>query len=197
MALARDEARLSKTGAVVVETGVYTGRSPEDRFIVQTAKNQKIINWGKVNQPISGQDFQKLNKKIQKYLDGLDQNYQTDGWVCADKKERISVRAVTEFAYQALFTKHILRKGIIKELESKDPDLTILVAPNLKANPKTDGTNSEAFIILNLEKRLVIIGGTKYAGEIKKSIFSYLNFILPPKKVFPMHCSANVLKMTV
>ncbi len=194
LALKHQEGRISQTGALVVETGVYTGRSPNDRFIVKNHQSQKEINWGKVNQPIANYDFQRLHRKILSYLKKLEQIYQTDGWVCADPSDRISVRVISEFAYQALFARHILRNGRTEELLNRKPDLTILVAPNIKANPKANGTNSEAFVIINLEKKLVIIGGTKYAGEIKKSIFSYLNYVLPQKNVFPMHCSANIGK---
>lgn len=190
-AIADGEAQLSKTGAIVVETGVYTGRSPEDRYIVKGRTSQKNIHWGKINQPISTAEFRNLNRKIQKYLDTLDQVYQTDGWACADRKDRIAVRVISEFAYQSLFSRHLLINGRPKELEKKNPDLTVIVVPDCKADPKTDGTRSEAFIVLNLEEKVVLIGGTKYAGEIKKSIFSYLNFLLPQKNVFPMHCSAN------
>lgn len=191
-ALKFDEAKLSKSGALIVKTGIYTGRSPEDRFIVQNPQSQSKINWGKVNQPIPNDSFKKLDRKIITYFGKLDQIFQTDAWAGADKDDRIHVRVFSEYAYQALFVQHILRQGEKQDLENQTPDLTIWVAPELKADPKQDGINSEAFIVLNLEQKTVLIGGTKYAGEIKKSIFSYLNYILPQKNVFPMHCSANV-----
>jgi len=194
LAVKLGEAKLSKTDALVVETGIYTGRSPEDRFIVKNPASQSEINWGKVNQPIDAKIYKGLKTKVEDYFKDLKTVYQTDVWAAADQNDRIHVRVFSEYAYQALFVQHILRPGNKKELEHGTPDLTIWVAPELKANPKAHGVNSEAFIALNLEQKTVLIGGTKYAGEIKKSVFSYLNYILPLKHVFPMHCSANVGK---
>ena len=194
IAIARGEASLAKKGAIVVETGIYTGRSPDDRFIVKRGRSDARINWGKINQPISTDHFRTLKRKVDSYLKEQEDFFQTDGFICADRAHKLHVRIFSEFAYQALFSSHILINGNTKELENHEPDLTVYVAPNLRSNPSSDGTNSEAFIVLNLEKKTVLIGGTKYAGEIKKSIFTFLNYILPQKGVFPMHCAANVSK---
>lgn len=192
-ALARKEAFIAKNGALVVYTGKYTGRSPKDKFIVDTDSVREKINWGNVNASISEEVFDKLYKKVSDHLSSLDELFIFDGFAGADPKHKLSVRVISEYAYQSLFSNHLLlRPASLTELENHTPQLTILAAPNCLADPKTDGTNSEAFIVLNLEKMIVLIAGTKYAGEIKKSIFSVLNFLLPQSGVFPMHCSANV-----
>ncbi len=188
------EGVLSKTGAVVVNTGKYTGRSPNDKFIVDTEKVHEKVDWGKVNVPISEKYYDRLHKKMTKYLSGRDSLYIFDGFAGADEKYRLHVRVVSEHAYQSLFMNHLLRRPTVAELAEHSPELTILCAPGCHADPKTDGTNSEAFIILNLEKMTVLIGGTKYAGEMKKAVFSVLNYLLPLKGVLPMHSSVNIGK---
>ena len=190
--LARGEVISSKTGTLVVYTGKYTGRSPKDKFIVDTPSAHGKINWGEVNIPISEDVFEKLYKKVSAHLSSVDELFIFDGFAGADEKYKLHVRVVSEYAYQALFMNHLLRRPTKEELEAHTPQLTILSAPNCVADPKTDGTSSEAFIVLNLEKMIVLIGGTKYSGEIKKSIFSVLNYILPQKNVLSMHCSANI-----
>ena len=192
--LARGEVKASKDGVLVVYTGKYTGRSPNDKFIVDTASIHNEINWGKVNMPISEKNFEKLYRKVGRHLSSVDELFIFDGFAGADEEYKLHVRVVSEYAYQSLFINHLLRRPTKEELEKHTPHLTILSAPNCLANPKTDGTHSETFVVLNLEKMLVLIGGTKYSGEIKKSIFSTLNYLLPKKKVMPMHCSANVNK---
>ncbi len=191
-ALKKQEAILSSTGAIVINTSPYTGRSPKDKFIVDTKKNHKQINWGSINFPISEKYFDQLHKKISTYLSKKKEIYITDALAGADPKYQLKTRVISEFAYQSLFASHLLRQLSSEELKKFKPELTILCAPGCHANPKIDGTNSEAFVILNLEKMIVLIGGTKYTGEIKKSIFTVMNFLLPQKKVFPMHCSANI-----
>ena len=171
------EGVLSKTGAVVVNTGKYTGRSPDDKFIVDTEKVHEKVDWGKVNVPISEKYFDRLHKKMTDYISDRDSLYVFDGFAGADEEYRLHVRVVSEHAYQSLFMSHLLRRPSAAELAEHSPELTILCAPGCHADPKTDGTNSEAFIVLNLEKMTVLIGGTKYAGEMKKAVFSVLNYL--------------------
>lgn len=184
----------SKSGAIVVNTGKYTGRSPEDRFVVDSPAIHNQINWGKVNVAITSEKYDRLYAKVTSHLSETANIYVQDGIACADKDYQLHVRLVSEFAHQALFLQHVLRRPQGNELDGNKPDLTILAAPNCLADPEVDGTNSEAFIILNIEERVVLVGGSHYSGELKKSIFSYLNYLLPQKGVMPMHCSANVDK---
>lgn len=193
-ALGKKEVVSSKTGAVVVYTGKYTGRSPNDKFIVDTPLVHDQIDWGKVNKPISEQHFKKLYRKMTAYLSALDHLYIFDGFAGADEKYKLHVRVVSEYAYQSLFMQHLLRRPTPEELKEHSPKFTVLCAPGCVADPATDGTNSEAFIILNVEKMFVMIGGTKYAGEMKKSVFTVLNYLLPLQGVLPMHASANIGK---
>lgn len=191
-ALSNKEVVASNTGAVVVHTGKYTGRSPKDRFIVDAPQVHNQIDWGKINMPISEEHFEKLYKKINKFLSAQKDLYIYDGFVCADEDYKVHVRVISQYAYQSLFMQHLLRRPSKEELKKHVPALTVICAPDCFADPKTDGTNSEVFIALNLSRMVVIIGGTKYAGEMKKSIFACLNYLLPQKKVLPMHSSANI-----
>jgi len=188
----RGEGKISAQGALTVTTGKYTGRSPKDRFIVDQQSIHNDINWGKINMPISEENFNKLYEKIMNYLSQQDETFVFDGFVGADPEYTHPVRIINEFAYENLFVRHLFRRPTEQQLQNFKPEITILAAPGCLANPETDGTNSEAFVILNLEKKIVIIGGTKYCGEQKKSVFSYMNYILPKLGVFPMHCSANI-----
>ncbi|MFA6081300.1 MAG: phosphoenolpyruvate carboxykinase (ATP) [Patescibacteria group bacterium] len=192
--LEKKEAIESASKTLVVYTGQYTGRSPQDRFIVDTKKVHNKINWGKINVPISPEHYKKLETKTKNYINNLPEHFIVDSYVGADKKYQLSVRVISETAYQALFVTYLFRRP--KTIDKFKPDLTIYASPSTKADPKTDGTNSDAFIILNFDKKTILIGTTKYAGEIKKSVFSYMNYLLPQKNVFPMHCSANVEKNT-
>lgn len=190
--LARKEGKLSQTGAVVVYTGAYTGRSPNDRFIVDSGKVHEEIDWGRVNIPITEKQFGHLQQKIQKYLSLFPELFVTDCFICADSKYKLPVRIISEYAYAALFATHLFIKPKKDELVHFSPQLTVYVAPGCRSRGTEDGVHSEAFIVLNLEENTILIGGSKYCGEIKKSVFSFLNFCLPQKGVFPMHCSANV-----
>jgi phosphoenolpyruvate carboxykinase (ATP) len=189
--LRKEGATLSETGALCVNTGKYTGRSPSDRFIVDSPSVHDKIDWGKVNVPISPEVFDKLYNKVMEYLKAKEV-YVFDGFVGADKNYRMPIRVVNEYAYENLFAQQLFIKPQEDELKGFNPEYTIIAAPGCLADPKADGTNSEAFIILNFEKKLEIIGGTKYCGEIKKSVFTIMNYILPFKGVMPMHCSANI-----
>ena len=191
--LKNEGAALTDTGALSINTGKYTGRSPLDRFIVDSPSVHENIDWGKVNVPISEEVFDKLYNRIKGCIKDKE-IFVFDGFVGADKNYRMPIRLINEFAYQNLFAQQIFIKPQEGELNNLQPEFTVIAAPGCLAIPELDGTNSEAFIILNLEKKMIIIGGTKYCGEIKKSIFSVMNYILPLKGVMPMHCSANVGK---
>lgn len=193
-AVDKGEGKISKVGALTVTTGKYTGRSPNDKFIVQEDTTKDKISWGKVNVPISEEKFDRLYDKITKYLSQKDELFVFDGFAGADTDHQAHFRIINELASHNLFITQLLRRPTPEELKTHRADFVIISAPGCKADPATDGTNSEAFIVVNLKKRLIIIGGTSYAGEMKKSVFSVMNFLLPEKDVFPMHCSANVGK---
>ncbi len=195
-ALERKEVIRSKSGALVTYTGKYTGRSPDDKFIVDTPEIHNKINWGKVNVPISKDHYNQLHKKIINFFNQEEEIFVVDAQVGADKKNSINLRVYCQYAYQAIFATHLFRRLPVRNAYMRSlqftPDLTVYCAPSVLADPKTDGTNSEAFVILNFEEKTIIIGATKYAGEIKKSVFTFMNYLLPQKEVFPMHCSANI-----
>jgi phosphoenolpyruvate carboxykinase (ATP) len=192
-ALKNEGAVLSDTGALCINTGKYTGRSPGDRFIVDDPEVHDKIDWGKGNVPISNEKFENLYNKVQSYIKNKEL-FVFDGFVGADKNFRMSVRVINEYASQNLFAQQLFIKPKAGELEGFEPEYTVIAAPGCVADPAIDGTNSEAFIILNFAKKIVIIGGSMYCGEIKKAIFTSMNFILPQKCVMPMHCSANIGK---
>ncbi len=190
-ALKNEGACLTDTGALSINTGKYTGRSPGDRFIVDEPSVHDTIDWGKVNVAISREKFDNLYDKVMCYLKNKEV-YVFDGFVGADKAYRMPVRVINEFASQNLFAQQLFIKPKAGELEGFEPGFTVIAAPGCAADPETDGTNSEAYIILNFARKTVIIGGTKYCGEIKKSLFTVMNYLLPLKGVMPMHCSANI-----
>ncbi len=190
-ALARGEGILASNGALVVTTGKYTGRSPNDKFIVDLPSVHDQINWGPVNQPMAPEQFRNLSGRLLAYLQNKDL-FVFDGFAGADPCFRIPIRVINELAWQNLFIRQLLIQPAPAELSGHRLQFTVICAPGFHADPELDGTRSEAFIVLNLEENLVLIGGTSYAGEIKKSIFSALNFLLPRRGVFPMHCSANL-----
>ncbi len=192
-ALKNEGAVLTDTGALSINTGKYTGRSPGDRFIADDPSIHDKIDWGKVNVPISSEKFENLYNKVLTYIKGKEL-YVFDGFVGADKNFRMPIRVINEYACQNLFAQQLFIKPKAGELEGFEPEYTVIAAPGCLADAAADGTNSEAFIILNFAKKIVIIGGSKYCGEIKKSLFTVMNFILPTKGVMPMHCSANIGK---
>ena len=191
MAVAREEGFLAPGGALVVRTDPYTGRSPKDKFTVEEPSTREKIWWGPVNRPFEAAKFDHLLERVRAYLQGKEL-FVFNGWVCADENYRMPIRVVTERAWHSLFARTLFLRPAAEELSSHRPEFTIINACGLRAIPEVDGTRSEAFIIVSYEKRIVLIGGTCYAGEMKKSIFSILNFLLPEKGVFPMHCSANM-----
>jgi len=191
-ATSRGEAVLTSTGAVKAETGKYTGRSPQDKYIVDEPISRDKIDWGPVNQPISSEIFESLYKKVKDYLATQDELFVFKGFAGADKDSRLGIQVINEYAWHNLFAHQLFIRPSEEELTNHKADFTIVSAPNFKANPAVDGTKSETFIIVSMEKRIVLIGGTEYAGEMKKSIFSIMNYLLPEANILPMHCSANV-----
>lgn len=190
-AVKRGEGVLSDKGALVVYTGKYTGRSPKDRFIVKQKSTEDKINWGTVNLPTDEKVFNNLYNQVTEYLKEKDL-FVFDGFVGAAKEYTLPIRVVCERASQALFSNQLFRRPSVVELMDFAPGFNIIAAPGFKAKGAEDGINSEAFIIVNFDKKIVLIGGTQYSGEIKKSVFSVMNFLLPEKGVMPMHCSANI-----
>ena len=190
-ALERGEGKLSNTGALVVTTGKYTGRSPNDRFVVDTPAVHDDIDWGKVNVPISAEKFDGIYGKMMAYLQGRE-IFVFDGFAGADETYHLPVRVVNELASQNMFIHQLLVRPTAEQLQNFVPGFTIVAAPGFKCVPEVDGVNSEAAIIVNFEKKMVLIAGSQYAGEIKKSVFSVMNYLLPKQGVLPMHCSANV-----
>jgi len=189
----KNEGMITSTGSLSVKTGKYTGRSPDDRFIVFDDLTHDKVHWAKVNKQIPTETFEKLSQKMKKFVDGKEL-YIFDGFVGADPENRLPIRVINDHAWQSLFVHQLLIRPSATELESHEPEFTIICINDFEAIPEVDGTSSNAFILINLSKRLVLIGTTNYAGEIKKAIFSVMNFILPSKGVFPMHCSANIGK---
>ncbi len=192
LAIARQEGHLAANGALLVETGSRTGRSPNDRFIVEEDSSKDLIAWGSVNRPMSEETFDHLYKKITDYMQGKDLVVQ-ELFAGQHPTYRMPIRVVSEKAWAGLFTRTLfVRPESLDEVKDHKPEFTTIHAPMLLADPEKDGTNSEAFVVVNLAKKVVIIAGTQYGGETKKSIFSIMNYRLPLQGVFPMHCSINV-----
>ena len=190
-ALQRREGLLAHLGPLVVRTGQYTGRSPDDRYIVREHTSQEKVWWGKVNREFDPEAYDKLRRRLTAYLQGKDLFVQ-DCYVGADPRYRMPIRAINEYAWHSIFARNMFLKELDREkLAGHAPEFTVIDAPGFAAHPEEDGTRSEAFILLNFERREVLIGGTAYAGEMKKSIFSVMNYFLPQKGVLSMHCSAN------
>ncbi|BCV25398.1 MAG TPA: phosphoenolpyruvate carboxykinase (ATP) [Firmicutes bacterium] len=188
-ALHRGEGVLTAGGALRVATGKYTGRSPHDKFVVDRPALHDRIWWGN-NAPFEPERFERLYRRLLAYLEQREL-FIFDGFAGADPRYRLPIRVVNELAWQNLFAHQLFRRPTAEELKAHEPGFTIIAAPGFKADPALDGTNSEAFIVLDFERRLVLIGGTSYAGEIKKSVFTVMNYLLPLKGVLSMHCSAN------
>ncbi|MBA2303255.1 MAG: phosphoenolpyruvate carboxykinase [Acidobacteria bacterium] len=191
-AVRRREASISVAGPLVCRTGQHTGRSPNDKFIVREPSSAEKVWWSKVNRPIEAAHFDALHQRMLNYCEGKELFVQ-DCFAGADSRYRLPVRIITEQAWHSLFARHMF-------IEARDavgapfhtPEFTVIDLPGLTADPRAHGTNSEVFILLNFAKKLVLIGGTSYAGEIKKSIFTVMNYLLPLRDVLSMHCSANV-----
>jgi len=192
-ALRRHEGRLSADGSLMVATGEHTGRSVRDKFVVDEPSVTKDIWWGKINQRYAPDKFATLKGRVQAYLQGQDL-FTQDLYAGADPAHRVRVRLVTTFAWAALFARNMFIRPSAEDLESFEPDYIILHAPLFQTSPAIDGVRSATTIALSFEQKTIIVAGSEYAGEIKKSIFTVMNWLLPAKGVLPMHCSANVGK---
>jgi phosphoenolpyruvate carboxykinase (ATP) len=190
-ALARGEGRIAEGGPLAVDTGKHTGRSPKDKFVVREPGSEDRIWWGDVNQPIEEASFERLRDKVTAQLGEADV-YVVDSFAGADPAHRIAVRVITTHPYHALFARTMFIDPSEEELAAFEPQALVLHAPGVEADPEEDGTRTGTFIVLHPARQEILIGGTFYAGEIKKSIFTLLNDRLPLEGVFPMHCSANV-----
>jgi phosphoenolpyruvate carboxykinase (ATP) len=190
-AISRREGLLASGGAFVVRTGNHTGRSAKDKFVVRDEATENTIDWGVVNQPFSTEQFENIHKKLLGYLQARDL-YVQDCFAGADERYRVPIRVITERAWHSLFARQLFVRPDPLQTGSHVPEYTVIDAPGFQAAPEEDGTRSSAFVILNFSKKLVLIGGTSYAGEMKKAVFSILNYLMPAKDVLPMHCSANI-----
>jgi phosphoenolpyruvate carboxykinase (ATP) len=189
-AIRREEGLLARSGALATTTGDRTGRSPDAKFLVDDAEVHDEIWWGEVNRPMLVETFERFHRRVTEYLADREL-YVFDGFAGADPEYRLPVRVVTETAWHNLFAHQLFLRPGRAELAGHEAEFTILHAPNLEADP-ADGTGSGAYVLLDLSRGLILIGGTQYAGEIKKSIFSVMNWLMPHRAVLPMHCSANV-----
>lgn len=189
--VSRREGVIAHEGAVVVRTGNHTGRAPNDKFIVKNGEGAEDIWWGDVNRSISPEKFERLYLRMTAYFQGRDVFVQ-DTYAGAHPQYQFPIRVITENAVHSLFARNMFIRCPDEDCREHIPAFTVLHAPGFRAIPESDGTNSDIFIVLNLEKKLVLIGGTSYAGEIKKSIFTVMNYYLPKQGVLPMHCSANL-----
>jgi phosphoenolpyruvate carboxykinase (ATP) len=190
-AVRRGEGVLADTGALIVSTGEHTGRSPKARYIVAEAGIKEQVHWGPINQPMEPAVFARLSDKVRAYLQNRDL-FIFDGWACADARHRLTVRVIAEKAWHALFAQCLLLRPTAVQREHFAPQFTIIHAADFHADPGADGTRSDVVIALAFRQGLVLIAGTHYAGEIKKSVFTVLNYLLPEHGIFPMHCSANI-----
>jgi len=190
--LERREGRLAEGGPLAVDTGEHTGRSPKDKFVVREPGSEDRIWWGDVNADISEEHFEALREKVTSHIGGESNLYVVDAFAGADPKQRIAVRIVTNHPYHALFARTMFIDPTESELLDFEPQALVLHAPALEADPEADGTRTGTFVVLHPSRQEVLIGGSFYAGEIKKSIFTLMNDRLPLMGVFPMHCSANV-----
>ncbi len=190
--IAQQEGVETELGAVAVDTGIFTGRSPKDKYFVKQPPSEKYIAWGEINQPISKEIFDELFAKTKEYLSGKEL-YVMDAFAGASDESKKAIRVITEIAWQAHFVKNMFIRPTQEELANFKPDFTLYVAANLKNDKyKEHGLNSDVFIIFNIEENVAIIGGTWYGGEIKKGIFSMMNYWLPLEGKLSMHCSANI-----
>ena len=190
-AVAGGEASVAEGGALVVRTGAHTGRSARDKFIVEDDETRDTVNWGSFNAPLSRDCFDVLKKRLLAYL-STRQTFVQDLHAGADPDYRLNIRVVTEYAWHSLFSRHMLITPHPTALHHFEPQFTVIQAPGFQADPQIDGCRSATAIGIDFAARLVLIAGTAYAGEIKKSVFTVLNYLLPPDGVLPMHCSVNV-----
>jgi phosphoenolpyruvate carboxykinase (ATP) len=186
------EGLLTNTGALAIDTGEFTGRSPKDRFIVEDDITRDAVWWGNINIKFDAEKFDHLYNRVTSYLSGKEV-YVRDAYACSSEKYRLNLRVVSEFPYSNLFAYNMFLRPTAEEIEKFEAEWNIICAPGFQADPEVDGTRQHNFAVMNFSKKILLIGGTGYTGEIKKGIFSALNFILPHQKnVLSMHCSANV-----
>ncbi len=189
--LRKNEGRLSADGALIVRTGVHTGRSAGDKFVVDEPSTNANVWWGKINQRLAESSFAMLKGRVQAYLQGREL-FTQDVYAGADPANRISIRLVTTGAWHAMFARNMFIRPPAEDLAGFVPDYVILHAPDFEADPAIDGVKSSSAVVLSFAEKMIVIAGTQYAGEIKKSIFTVMNWILPERGVLPMHCSANI-----
>jgi phosphoenolpyruvate carboxykinase (ATP) len=190
-AIQRHEGLLASGGALVVRTGQFTGRSPKDKFVVRDETTEKTVHWGSVNQPMSEEHYNALEAKLLAFLQGQDVFVQ-DCFAGADPDYRLPIRVITQRAWHNLFARQLFIRPDPEKTEEHVPEFTLIFAPQFHADPAVDGTNSETAVVINFKKKIVLLAGTSYAGEMKKSVFTILNYLLPFKNALPMHCSANM-----
>ena len=190
----RDEGEFADMGPFVAVTAPHTGRSPNDKFVVKEPSSDKDVDWGKINQPISPEKYQLLLSDVRNYLNDSSELFVEDLHCGADPAYRLSVRYVSPNAWHMAFARNMFIRPERSDLPTFDPNFTVLHAPEFQAEPSRHGTRTSTFIVLNLAERTILIGGTRYAGELKKSMFTVMNYLLPKQGVLSMHCSANVGK---
>lgn len=192
VALERGEGKLTDTGALAADTGEFTGRSPKDKFVVRDAKTEETVWWGSVNQPFAPEKFDSLLNKVIAHLEGKTL-FMRKAYACADPRYRLNIDVVTESAYQNLFAKHLFLRPTAEEVPHMPAEWLILAAPSFRADAAVDGTRQHNFTMIDFSKKIILIGGSGYTGEIKKSIFTVANYILPQERdTLSMHCSANI-----
>ncbi len=191
-AIRRGEGQLADMGPFVSITAPHTGRSPNDKFVVKDASTEADVDWGKVNQPISPAHFDALRTDVQQYLDARDELFVQDLYCGADPKYRLAVRYVSPNAWHMAFVRNMFIRPDTSELPTFTPNFTVLHAPEFQADPARHGTRTGTFIVLDLAQRTILIGGTRYAGELKKSMFTVMNYYMPKQGILSMHCSANI-----
>ena len=191
-ALKKGEGQLTKDGALLVETGKFTGRSVKDKYIVRDATTEDNINWGPINQPMSPEHFATLKADFLTHLEDREELYVADLFGGSQPEYRVNVRVITQMAWHSLFVRTLLVRPSAEEVAAFDPEYTIINLPSFKADPARHGCRSDTVIAVNFSEKLILIGNTEYSGEMKKGVFGLLNYLLPAQGVMPMHCSANI-----
>ena len=192
MAIARGEGKLTKDGALLVDTGKFTGRSVKDKFVVRDASTEESVNWGNINQAMTVEHWANLKADFMAALKGQDELYVADLYGGSQPEYRVNVRVITQMAWHNLFVRTLLVRPKAEELPGFVPDYTIINLPSFKADPARHGCRSDTVIAVNFTEKMILIGNTEYSGEMKKGVFGLLNFLLPAQGVMPMHCSANI-----
>jgi len=188
----REEGEFAEMGPFVARTSPHTGRSPNDKFVVKESSSEKDVDWGKVNQPYAPEKYAALLDDVRAYLDGMPELFVEDLYCGADPAYRLSVRYVSPNAWHMAFVRNMFIRPEITDLPTFDPNFTVLHAPEFQADPAKHGTRTGTFIVLNIAERTILIGGTRYAGELKKSMFTVMNYLMPEQGVLSMPCSATI-----